>query len=241
MCLIAFAHRASARHPFLFAANRDEDYERPTLDAHFWTDAPDILGGRDALLGGSWLAISRGGRFAAVTNLRGAVQRSHSRGALVSDFVRTDVDVRAYAEEVARHAEEYAGFHLLAGTIGGDAMYIAPNEQHVLEPGVYSVSNAPAGERWPKMDRAVEAMNAALALENPIDNLLTFLSTSHGGTFESEAFIAGDRYGTRSSTVIVASDREIVFVEQSYAQGGVARGEPRMFRIASSNGAAGGA
>lgn len=232
MCLIAFAHRASARYPFLFAANRDEDYERPTLDADFWSDAPDILGGRDALHGGTWLAVSRAGRFAAVTNLRGAIPRSRSRGALVSDFVRTDIDVRAYADEVARHAGEYSGFHLLAGTIGGEAMYIAPQEQKLLAPGVYSVSNAPVGESWPKMDRAVAAMTSALALENPIDNLLTFLSTPHGGTFESEAFIAGDRYGTRSSTVIAASATGLVFVERSYGRSGVARGEPRMFRIA---------
>ena len=84
MCLIAFAHRASERFPFVLAANRDEDYTRATHDAHFWSDAPVILGGRDALHGGSWLAVSRGGRFAAVTNLRGAVPRGRSRGALLT-------------------------------------------------------------------------------------------------------------------------------------------------------------
>jgi len=232
MCLIVLAHRVSVRDPFLLAANRDEDYERPARDAHFWADAPDVLGGRDALHGGSWLAVSRAGRFAAVTNLRGAVPRARSRGALVSAFVTTDIDVRDYAGEVARHAGEYSGFHLLAGTIGGEVMYIAPNEQRTLPPGVHSLSNAPAGEQWPKMDLAVEAMQSALALEDPMANLLTFLSTSHGGPIESEAFIAGDRYGTRSSAVIVATAHEIVFTEQCYARGGLAQGGPRTFRIA---------
>jgi uncharacterized protein with NRDE domain len=232
MCLIALSHRASARFPFVLAANRDEDYLRPTDDAHFWVDALDVLGGRDALHGGSWLAVSRGGRFAAVTNLRGAAQRSRSRGALVSAFVTGTVEVHEYAAEVARHAEEYSGFHLLAGTIGGEAMYIAPHEKRVLAPGIYSVSNAPAGEQWPKMELAVAAMTSAVALDDPIDDLLTFLSTSHGGAVESEAFIAGDRYGTRSSTVIAATANELVFVEQSYARGGAAQGEPRRFRVA---------
>lgn len=236
MCLIVLAHRASPRYPFLLAANRDEDYERPAHDARFWADAPHVLGGRDALHGGSWLAVSRAGRFAAVTNLRGAEPRARSRGALVSAFVTTDIDIHAYAGDVARHAEEYSGFHLLAGTIGGEVMYIAPNEQRPLPSGVHSLSNAPAGERWPKMDLAVTAMKSALALENPMespmDHLLTFLATWHGGPIESEAFIAGDRYGTRSSTVIVATGQEIVFTEQSYVRGGLARGGPRTFRMA---------
>jgi hypothetical protein len=90
MCLIAIAHRAHARFPLVIAANRDEDYDRPTYDAHFWTDAPDVLGGRDALANGSWLAIARNGRFAAVTNLRGAERKTRSRGALVADFVIGD-------------------------------------------------------------------------------------------------------------------------------------------------------
>ncbi|HEV8657635.1 MAG TPA: NRDE family protein, partial [Thermoanaerobaculia bacterium] len=58
MCLIAIAFRAS-KFRLVIAANRDEDHDRPTLAAHFWTDAPNILGGRDALHGGSWLAMTR--------------------------------------------------------------------------------------------------------------------------------------------------------------------------------------
>ncbi|HKR65999.1 MAG TPA: NRDE family protein [Thermoanaerobaculia bacterium] len=218
MCLIALAHRASPQYAFVLAANRDEDYTRPTFDAHFWSDAPDVLAGRDALHGGTWLAVSRGGRFAAVTNLRGAAQRSRSRGALVSDFVRGGDDVHAYADDVARHADEYSGFHLLAGTIGGDAMYIAPDAQFELAPGVHAVSNAPRGEEWPKTAFAAEFMEHALSLPRDAiaDALLAFLTTPRNtGAIESEVFITGERYGTRSSTVIVATQDEVLFVEQS--------------------------
>ncbi|HEX7829875.1 MAG TPA: NRDE family protein, partial [Thermoanaerobaculia bacterium] len=103
MCLIALAHRASERFPLILAANRDEDYDRASHDAHFWPDFPDILGGRDAVLGGTWLAITRQARFAAVTNLRGAVRRTKSRGFLVSDFVTRGV--------IPSDVHEYAGFH----------------------------------------------------------------------------------------------------------------------------------
>lgn len=228
MCLIALAHRASDRFPFVLAANRDEDYARPTHDAHVWPDAPEVLGGRDALHGGTWLAISRSGRFAAVTNLRGAVPRARSRGALVSEFVRHDFDVYDYANDVARHADEYSGFHLLAGVMGGEAMYIAPDRQYALDAGIHAVSNAPHGEHWLKVDLASEAMTRALTQQNVTaitDELLAFLTTSRGtGTVESEVFIVSERYGTRSSTVIVATTEEILFTEMS-------RGERREFGI----------
>ncbi len=233
MCLIALAHRASSRFPFVIAANRDEDYRRATHDAHQWTDAPDVVGGKDALFGGTWLAVRRGGRFAAVTNLRGAERRVRSRGFLVRDFVLTELEVEAYAQTIASEAEQYAGFHLLAGDVEGEAMYIAPELQTSLVPGLHAFSNAPSGEEWPKMAAAIERLRAALRIptaEALMDELMLFLATPRGTSSpESEVFIRGDRYGTRSSTVVIATKTEIVFAEQSYAAGGVALGERRSF------------
>ena len=237
MCLIAIAHLTSVRFPLVIAANRDEDYERATHDAHAWNDAPDVIGGRDALYGGSWLAVRRGGRFAAVTNLRGAERRTRSRGFLVRDFVTSDVAVSEYAASIAGDAHQYAGFHLLAGEAGRTIFYIAPEAQSPLAPGVHAFSNAPNGEVWPKTTIAIEAMQSALTNaddpETLADALLRFLSTPRGtGAVESEVFIAGDRYGTRSSAVIVASESEMLFAEQSYARDGLPHGARRLFRLA---------
>ena len=78
MCLIVFDWNPTRRsyYPsFVVAANRDEVYDRPSQIAHFWKDKkPTIIyGGRDLLMGGTWLACSTtttsgSGRFAAVTN-----------------------------------------------------------------------------------------------------------------------------------------------------------------------------
>lgn len=224
MCLIVLAHRVNARFPFVLAANRDEDYERPSHAAAFWPDAPDVLGGRDALHGGSWLAMTRNGRFAAVTNLRGAERRTRSRGALVRDFVMADTEARAFAESIVADAAEYSGFHLLAGQAGGEIVHITPEASMALPAGIHAISNAPTGEQWPKTSIAAEAMEAVLRLEDGdamVDALMRFLTTPRNtGHVESEIFIAGERYGTRASTVIVASEREIVFVERAE---GVAR------------------
>src|SRR5436190_14761583 len=105
MCLIAIAHLASDRWPLVIAANRDEFFARPTRAAHWWDDAPDVLGGRDLRAGGSWMAVTRGGRFAMVTNVRGsgpaeAAPYTPSRGLLVADFVRSSTPSLEFAEHV---------------------------------------------------------------------------------------------------------------------------------------------
>jgi uncharacterized protein with NRDE domain len=215
MCLIGLAHGDR----LVLAANRDEDYERATREAHYWDEAPDVIGGRDALHGGSWLAIARGGRFAAVTNLRGAVPRGRSRGLLVSAFVTSSATPEAFAASI--ETEQYAGFHLIAGEAGRTVVYVTPGETpRILERGVYGFSNAPPGEHWPKVDFAVEAMKTAAA--DPTAELLRFLGTPrHSGRVEEEVFIAGERYGTRASTVIVATDDAVLFTEQNYGRGGI--------------------
>jgi uncharacterized protein with NRDE domain len=233
MCLIVLAHCVSEDFPLVLAANRDEDYDRPTHDAHHWSGMEDVVGGRDALYGGSWLAVRRGGRLAAVTNLRGAERRKRSRGFLVSDFVGGDAEAAEYGAAIARDADDYAGFHLIAGVAAGELVYITPGVQQPLDRGVHAFSNAPAEEEWPKTAFAAQSLRNALTITNVealVDELMRFLRTPRGiGEVESEVFIPGERYGTRSSTVVVATRTEILFAEQSYGRGGAPHGERRLF------------
>ena len=70
MCLILLAWQVRPDLPLVLIANRDEYYRRPTRPAHYWDDAPGVLGGRDLEAGGSWLGVDMAGRLAAVTNYR---------------------------------------------------------------------------------------------------------------------------------------------------------------------------
>jgi uncharacterized protein with NRDE domain len=74
MCLILLAWRTSKEYPLIVAANRDEFHARPAAPAAFWEDHPEILAGRDLEARGTWMGISRGGKFAAVTNYRGGTE-----------------------------------------------------------------------------------------------------------------------------------------------------------------------
>jgi hypothetical protein len=86
MCLAFVAIDAHARYPLVIAANRDEYHARVAEPAHWWPEG--ILAGRDLLAGGTWLGVSRQGRWALVTNVRDAGHNDKSapsRGSLVVD------------------------------------------------------------------------------------------------------------------------------------------------------------
>ncbi|HXH93860.1 MAG TPA: NRDE family protein [Thermoanaerobaculia bacterium] len=224
MCLIAIAVHTSAHFPIVIAANRDEFYDRPTRPLHRWDDAKNIAGGRDLRVGGSWLAITQEGRFAAVTNIRGInVANPRSRGELVGNFVRSDLDPLDYAQQIKPN--EYAGFHLIAGDRARVAHVASDVPATLLPVGIFAVSNAPALIDWPKIVLAREAM--AGVLDHPpgqlVDELMRFLTTPRGGPIEQEVFVAlPDRgYGTRSSTVIVMREDEIAIREMSHPEGAV--------------------
>jgi len=223
MCLIVLAHTT----PLVIAANRDEAHARPTLRGTWWEDAPDVIGGRDLRAGGSWLAVRRGGRFAAVTNVHGllAPDGAPSRGNLVREFVTSDVAPFAYVERIAAHGSDYAGFHLLAGEAGRDVAHYtnAGGEPRLIEAGsIFAISNAPHGESWPKTERAIAAMRSALQESDPAEPLMRFLTTPTGGDRRDEVFIVDPVYGTRASTVVIAgSDGFLHYAERNFDPSGV--------------------
>ena len=89
MCLILLAYQPNEYHRLVVAANRDEFYGRPSASATFWSDAPNLLAGRDLEAGGTWLGVDEKGRFAAVTNYRRSPSddnKTRSRGDLAQRF-----------------------------------------------------------------------------------------------------------------------------------------------------------
>jgi uncharacterized protein with NRDE domain len=175
MCLIALAWRMHPRYRLVLATNRDEFHARPTLPLAAWQDASDIVGGRDALHGGSWLAL-RGRRLAAVTNVRRPPEREgHSRGALVADFVRADASTHEAFAALAANAPRYRPFNLLAHD--GDTLGFATNlstlpadgedgrdfAMRPLAPGLHGISNGALDAPWPKTETLMARLDDWLA------------------------------------------------------------------------------
>ncbi|PKO83970.1 MAG: hypothetical protein CVU17_05100 [Betaproteobacteria bacterium HGW-Betaproteobacteria-11] len=237
MCLILIAWQCQPTHPLLVAANRDEFFVRPTAPAAFWPDAPQILAGRDLEAGGSWLGITRGGRFAALTNFRDPAQQrpgAASRGLLVAGFLRSTQQPEDYLAAI--DGRRYNGYNLLLGD--GESLWWASNvsgERRLLPPGIYGLSNHLLDTPWPKVGAGKTALSRALAAlpdEAPLFALLHDdrvhpdpLLPATGVPLEwerllSAAFVKSDDYGTRSSTVITRrGDGWLTFDEQTWGPG----------------------
>jgi uncharacterized protein with NRDE domain len=240
MCLILLAQGAHPDYLLVVAANRDEYYERPTAKAAFWQDHPHILAGRDLECMGTWLGITRAGRFAALTNFRDPRERktdAPSRGQLVSNFLVSEQEPREYLEEVAKLAPRYNGFNLLAGDING-VFYFSSRAGSVqkLSPGVHGLSNHLLDTPWPKVARGKQRLEAALADAPSAEALLDLLrdrepaaegelpDTGIGAELErvlSPALIVSPQYGTRASTaVLFGRDGGVSFSERTILRGG---------------------
>lgn len=238
MCLILFAHKAHPLYPLVMAANRDETYLRPTATAAFWDDDTRIYAGRDLAQGGTWLGIARTGALAAVTNYRSgnAVKTSSwSRGDLVANYLRGHQRPAAYLEQVRGDANLYNGFNLIAGD-AEELHYLSNRSGPALriQPGVHGLSNHLLNTDWPKVRRGKQLMTGLLAVNSHalIDGLFDLLAertvaaddvlpaTGVGLARErilSPAFIAADRYGTRSSTVVLIDNHgDVTFIERTF-------------------------
>lgn len=213
-----------ADHPLVLIANRDEFYARPTAAADYWKDFPYIYGGRDLQEGGTWLGVTKRGRFSAVTNYRdpSAPQGTRSRGNLVADFLKSDQSAREYLAEVERHKDEYSGFNLLVGEVGEkrELFYYSNRTEGIrkLTAGIYGLSNHLLNTPWPKVVKGRDRL-AVLLLSNrrSVEDFFDVLSDdslaadkdlpSTGIPFEAEKalsaiFIKTPDYGTRCSTVL---------------------------------------
>ncbi|HYD80157.1 MAG TPA: NRDE family protein [Paucimonas sp.] len=227
MCLIVFAWQVIPGMPLIAAANRDEYYERPTAPADWWQDHPNVYAGRDLRSGGTWIGITREGRFAAVTNVRAANEKRvdvPSRGKLVTDYLTGNLPAEEYIDRLAARAAQYNGFNLLVGDAERLIWYSnrpgdPPDARHgrALEPGIYGLSNASLDTPWPKVVRTKAQFASLLCQGAPKDAYLEMLTdtarasdcrlpdTGIGIERErllSPVFIELPDYGTRSSTVV---------------------------------------
>lgn len=178
MCLLIFAHRVADGYPLVLAANRDEFYNRPTAPAQFWPDHPELLAGRDLEQGGTWMGVTRGGRFAAITNYRDPARTApapRSRGELPLGFLTGNNTPAAYMAQLRTDAGHYAGFNLLLGD-AGELWYFtnsgrgADQEPTCLEPGIYGLSNDQLDTPWPKVDAGKRKLQAVLDSASPPDH-----------------------------------------------------------------------
>jgi uncharacterized protein with NRDE domain len=240
--LILVANDAHPTYRLVVAANRDEFYGRPTTEADWWQDNPTVLAGRDLRSGGTWMGVTRSGRFAAITNFRepaAMMLDAPSRGRLVVDALTSPLGPTECLEQLRLDSTAYNGFNLLVGR--GDELGVWSNrgadKPRRVSSGVFGLSNDLFDTPWPKVEGGKRDLEAALelsgeALVNRVFEILADRQVPEDGTLPDTGvglelermlgsrFIVSPIYGTRASYVVLfARSGEITFVEQSFDHG----------------------
>lgn len=205
------------------AGNRDEFHARPTAALAAWADAP-VLAGRDLRAGGTWMGLGRGGRVAVVTNVREGMAAPFdgpSRGDLPRGFLAGQRSAIDHARQLASAAHRYAPFNLLLADADGCA-HVGSSDHgrwQALAHDVHGISNGPLDAPWPKTRRLCSVLRAWCAHgETALQPLWDALADPHIAADAdlpntgldlalerrlSAAFLPGQDYGTRASTLIL--------------------------------------
>ncbi|MBV8171822.1 MAG: NRDE family protein [Candidatus Eremiobacteraeota bacterium] len=217
VCTLLIWKNRHPEYPLIVAANRDEFEERPSSDPLRLNEDPLIVGGRDEVAGGTWLALSERGTIVALTNRRAAGAHDptkKSRGTLVLELARLDsppaieqavraLDSQSYNPFVLVALDRTGGF---AATAGDDGLNLQP-----ISDGLHVVTNWKMDDtNHPKARRATELAHA-LDIDVPLPQLverLHMLLSDHAADGSGERDVGlcvhrpAEGFGTVSSSII---------------------------------------
>lgn len=243
MCLIFLSINNHPHYKLIVAANRDEFYARKTAAAEYWPTHSHVVGGRDLEAMkedgtcGTWLAMTRKGKIALLTNFRDPKNinpQAPSRGFLVTDFLLSNHSAQKYLEGIEPAAKEYNGFNLVVGS-ADELLYLSNYNDGVekISDGLHGLSNHLLDTPWPKVVRGKDKM-ADLFSKNIVDanEVLDALYDEDRATDDqlpdtgiglereralSSMFIKTNGYGSRCSTVIlIDKNNNVDFTERVY-------------------------
>ena len=217
VCLLVVASRVVTGEPLIVGANRDEVLERPSTAVAVLDEGPPrVVGGRDELSGGTWLAVNEHGVCAGLTNqpLGDAKDPSkRSRGELPIALARHTTAAEAVDELMAAfHPADYNGSWLLVGdrtslffvdfTGSGGGLAVE------LPPGFHVLENRALGETSPKVDLVREALDLTPAPDGDevVDAFRRILADHRNPEGEERPNAANcvhlEKFGTRSSCIV---------------------------------------
>ena len=229
MCLILLSKPSLGDYKFVLSSNRDEFYERKTKNMFWWNNVDGLLAGQDLEQGGTWLGITKSGRFAAVTNVREFYQADTkknflSRGDLVKNFLNSSLSPEEYVQKV--ESNKYMGFNLVVSDLKHFSI-ISSQGIESFNQELVVVGNRALNTETKKLNNAKEDFKSILnqafthqdlieLMQKPKKNYefnLEQINQNHGSEFDSR-FITSDIYGTRSTTVITIDRKDIVKVTE---------------------------
>ena len=188
MCLVLTSWQSHPDYPLVVLANRDEFYERATDAMHWWQDHPHILAGRDLAnvkgQAGTWMGLSKTGRFAALTNVRAPSEKNPdtpTRGEITASFLKSNQAPEQFIHTEGPSFRRYNGFNFLATDLSLEIPSLIWFSNRVqmgeslrprktmnplaLAPGIYGLSNGMLDAPWPKVQHRVGTFAQLLAMD----------------------------------------------------------------------------
>jgi uncharacterized protein with NRDE domain len=221
VCLLIALSRITDGAPLVIGANRDEFYGRPATAMTVLRErGPRLLGGRDHLAGGTWLAVSEHGVVAGLTNQPSPSgprrdPSKRSRGELPMMFAEYP-DAATAVEKVCARLDPgaYNPCWLLVGDRTslfsvGLAGGTAP-EVRELPPGQYVLENVPLDPPSEKAARIGAELAGRLAAAREAAEIGVAGADGASGAVDAlarvlrgnEVHLEEHQYGTRSSLVV---------------------------------------
>jgi len=229
VCTILLAWRCHPDAPIVLAANRDELIARPSSPPGLLNENPWVVGGRDLLAGGTWLAIAAEGMMCAVTNRHATTGEPlppdptrRSRGeiplSLLLDPRPDEVRDRLAGLGPGRYNPVnvlwLSADHALVAHVD-DA---APVRVVDLAPGAHVLTTGDLDDASrPKVAMLSAGMDAALGAGGGPDGTLARMRalladhTTPTGKPVDAACIHGDIYGTVSASTVIAGPGRLTY------------------------------
>ena len=219
MCTLHLFYQVFEDAPVLFAANRDENLDRPWREPDSLSSVPQIFGPRDLSAGGTWVGVNEAGVLVGLANHHGSLTTSPSlcsRGTIVLEALRhgSADEARRFAEWVSPVCKSYT--LLLADA--NRAFVVDHDRQGTLTyrllPGCHVITNARFRDPDdPRANRSLRRMGKRVRAGNTPspEELFDFLAdheVDDPGEYPLCVHPHGSsRFGTSSASVVRIGDR----------------------------------
>jgi uncharacterized protein with NRDE domain len=173
VCLLILVVGTDPDAPLIVGANRDEQLDRPAVPMTVLrANGPRIIGGRDELAGGTWLAVNEAGVVAGLTNRprtggRDPAKRSRGELPLLLASHRSAADAVEAIGREARPSEFNPAWLLVGDRDGAFAVDMTGDdvaEVRALPTGIHILENRPLEAPSAKVDRVRSLLDGAAAL-----------------------------------------------------------------------------
>jgi uncharacterized protein with NRDE domain len=239
MCIAAFALDVGP-YAAVIISNRDEWLHRPAQAMAWWPET-EMLAGKDLTAGGTWLGLTKSGRFALITNIRGSSldekQYPNSRGKLPLLWLSGKQNLAEFSDFLNYSASDFAGYNIVYGCLSTRQLQHFNNQERVVNTlvrgQIHGLSNASLDTPWPKLVSLKRALENILSSEisTTDDSKHLLLNALNDKTsFDDSPLSAinvevadfhgtGNTYGRRCSTVILIEHSGAVHVEENQRDG----------------------